>query len=63
MLKDPLRVNLSSQDDKLDPTSRLNLGRVHSIDHNVKVKKIGDVDKRSLPKLLTYHQNIIDAMH
>ena len=63
MLKDPLRIRLSSEGDKLDPASRLNLGRVHSIDHNVKVKKNGDVDDRSLPKLLTYRRNILDAMH
>lgn len=63
MLKDPLRIVLSSPDDKLDPRSRINLGRMHSIDHNVKVKKIGDVHPRSLPKLLAYRRAIRDNMN
>lgn len=62
MLKDPLRIVLCSPDDKLDPKSRINLGRVHPIDHNVKVKQIGDVHPRSLPKLLGYRKAIRDKM-
>lgn len=60
MNKDPLRINLCSPDDKLDPRSRINLGREHPIDHNVKVKNIGDVDERSLPKLVQYRKAVRD---
>lgn len=60
MNKDPLRINLCSPDDKLDSRSRINLGREHPIDHNVKVKYIGDVDERSLPKLVQYRKAVRD---
>ncbi|MCJ1465142.1 hypothetical protein MMC07_003758 [Pseudocyphellaria aurata] len=61
MNKDPLRISLCTPDDKLDPRSRINLGREYSIDHNVKVKYIGDVDERSLPKLIQYRKAVRDG--
>lgn len=61
MNKEPLRINLCSPDDKLDPRSRINLGRVHPIDHNVKVKNIGDIDERFLPKLVQYRKAVRDT--
>lgn len=60
MNKEPLRINLCSPDDKLDLRSRINLGREHPIDHNHKVKNIGDVDERSLPKLVQYRKAVRD---
>lgn len=62
MLKDPLRIELYSLDDKLDPRSRINLGREYSIDHNIKVKKIGHIDERSLPKLKAYRRQVRDRL-
>ncbi|KAL8793196.1 MAG: hypothetical protein Q9195_004226 [Heterodermia aff. obscurata] len=58
MNKDPLRIELASPDEKLDPKSRLNLGRAHVIDHNFKVQNIGMIDERSLPKLITYYREV-----
>ncbi|MCJ1427347.1 hypothetical protein MMC29_005250 [Sticta canariensis] len=60
MNKEPLRINLCSPDDKLDSRSRINLGREHPIDHNVKVKNIGKIDERSLPKLVQYRRAVRD---
>ncbi len=58
MNKDPLKIILDSPKDKLDPKSRINLGKIITIDHNVKVKPIGSVDERSLVKLLHYVSSI-----
>lgn len=63
MNKDPLKIKLENQAHKLDPISRINLGRVHSIDHNFRVQSIGMVDERSIPKLLAYRQAVVDAQH
>lgn len=54
MNKEPLRIILHSPDDKLDSRSRINLARAYPIEHNVKVKDIGHVEERSLPKLVAY---------
>ena len=58
--KDPLQIKLISPDEKLDPKSRLNLGRAHVIDHNFKVENIGMIDERSIPKLLAYRREVLD---
>lgn len=61
MNKDPLRIIVDNPSNKLDPKSRINLSKMMSIDHNVKVKSIGHVDPRSLPKLRHYVTSIQDA--
>ena len=60
MSKDPLRIKLVSPAEKLDPASRLNLGRAHVIDHNFKIQDIGMIDERSLPKLSAYRRYVLD---
>ena len=60
MNKDPLRVELVTPAEKLDPASRINLGKAHIINHNFKIQDIGMVDERSLPKLLAYRQDVLD---
>ena len=60
MNKEPLKVIPSRADEKLDSRSRLNLGKVYSIEWNTKVKEIGRLDGNSQVKLLAYwRQNII----
>lgn len=55
MNKDAIRIILNNEKDKLDPLSRINFGIKHPIEHNNKVKNVGDVEKlRSLPKLIQY---------
>lgn len=55
MNKDPIRIILNDQKNKLDPRSRINFGIKYPIEHNNKVKDIGHVEKsRSLPKLIQY---------
>ena len=38
---------------KLDPTSRIDLAKIHNIDHRVKVKAFGQIDALHLPALLS----------
>lgn len=61
MRKDPIRINPVSLAEKLDPRSRINIGKVYPINHNIKVKDIGQVDEKSLPKLLGYRKIIRDG--
>lgn len=55
MNKDPIHIILINQNDKLDPRSRINFGIKYPIEHNNKIKDIGNVEKsKSLPKLIQY---------
>lgn len=54
MKKDPLRIILDRLTDRLDPSSRINLGKVFPIDHTNRVKSLGVVSPIHLPKLLHY---------
>ena len=60
MGKDPIRIIPVNQAEKLDPLSRINMGKIYPIDHRIKVKNIGQVDPKSLPKLLGYQKLIRD---
>lgn len=54
MYKDPLRVVVDDVQNKLDPKSRVNLGKLIPIRHNVRVKSIGVMTPLDLAKLLHY---------
>lgn len=54
MKKDALQMIEFSPDEKLDTYSRLNLRKHHVIEYNWKVKEIGRISDRSLPKLIAY---------
>lgn len=54
MTKDPLEVKPDSHDQKLDRMSRLNFGKVYTVEHNVKVMPVGSISRSSMPKLLGY---------
>ena len=54
MTKDPLEVTPDTWDQKLDRMSRLNFGKVYTVEHNVKVMSVGKISRSSMPKLLGY---------
>ncbi len=54
MYKEPIRV-IPDPGALLDSRSRLNFGKVYTVEHNVKVKNIGVVDKMDIPKLEKAH--------
>lgn len=52
--KEPLRVELVDNSQKLDPRSRVDFGRTFNIQHNVKVKEVGVLAQQDMHKLLLY---------
>jgi hypothetical protein len=52
--KEPIRVDVISSSDKLDPLSRINYTKLYTIEHNVKVFFFGRVAPR-------YEQTLVDA--
>ena len=56
MKKDPLRVIPKNADEKFDPRSRVNLRKVQAIQHNWKIREIGDLYEKDLPKLIQYRK-------
>lgn len=57
MRPDAIRVEPDDREDKLDPRSRLDFGKVHTIQHNIKVKSYGKVHDRSLQALTDQFNN------
>ena len=54
--KEPLRIIPTDSSYELDVASRVNFGKVYTVEHNLKVKDVGLISEQSLPKLL-YHYN------
>ncbi|KAJ5721940.1 uncharacterized protein N7483_009874 [Penicillium malachiteum] len=54
MIKEPLEVEPARADQKLDPMSRLNFGKVYTVEHNVKVLPVGQITKDSLHNFNAY---------
>ena len=52
--KEAIEVNPATLDQKLDRMSRLNFGKVHTVEHNVRVKPVGQVARSSLDYFRTY---------
>ena len=61
MDKEFIAVDPASPDQKLHRMSRLDFRRVYTVEHNVKVKNIGQVSKRSMPYLKSYFQDVANA--
>ena len=58
MRPDPIRVNPDNPADKLDDNSRIDYGKVHTIQHNIKVQSFGQVHPKSLNALLHQFRNV-----
>ena len=43
IVKDPFPIIVEDPNEKIDPMSRLNFGRVYTVEHNVKVQKVGRI--------------------
>ena len=57
MRPDPIRVDPDDREDKLDPRSRIDFGKVHTIQHNIKVRSYGRVNDRSMQALIKQFNN------
>ncbi len=60
MTKEPIQMVPVGPDEKLDPLSRINLAVVQPIQHNWKIRDIGNVHEKSLQKLLHYRRTVQD---
>jgi hypothetical protein len=54
MDKEPFPIIVENSQEKIDPMTRLNFGRVHTVEHNVKVSKVGRILDEYLPLLEQY---------
>ncbi|KAL3471927.1 hypothetical protein BJX99DRAFT_236430 [Aspergillus californicus] len=54
MTKEPLEIWPNSHDEPLDGMSRLNYGKIYTVEHNVKVLPIGKVSPDSMTKFRDY---------
>lgn len=57
MTKEPIAVEPASPEQKLDPMSRINFAKIHTIEHNVNVLPVGLVSDESMPKFEAYVRN------
>ena len=51
MRRDAIRVDPDQKDEKLDPMSRIDFGKPQTIQHNLKVKSFGKVNRASMQSL------------
>lgn len=54
----PIRVVPDEPRDRLDPVSRIDFGKIHTIQHNIKVKAFGMVHQHAMDALLTQFTNV-----
>ncbi|KAI9846411.1 MAG: hypothetical protein M1837_004002 [Sclerophora amabilis] len=52
--KDPLEIIPKTPEERLDPLSRINFGKVYTVEHNVKVREVGKIAPNSMPKLKAF---------
>jgi hypothetical protein len=57
MTKDPIAIEPAVKNESMLPSSRLRLGKIYTIECNVKVRDIGMVAKEDRIKLLGYYQD------
>lgn len=60
MIKRPLEVEPASFGQTLHEMSRINFGKVHTIEHNIKVMPVGKITEESMPKFLGYAKSSIN---
>lgn len=58
MVPIPIRVDPDQKTEKLNVMSRINYGKVYTVEHNVKVKSLGTVSRESLQALIYQFRNV-----
>ncbi|KAF9893674.1 hypothetical protein FE257_009842 [Aspergillus nanangensis] len=54
LTKEPLEIRPVSADEKLDSMSRINFGKLYTVEHNVKVREVGRITQRSMSRFVDY---------
>lgn len=60
--KEPFPIIIETSNEHVDPTSRLNFGRVYTIEHNLRVLKVGRIPTKHLSLLQTYFRGTTIGM-
>lgn len=58
--KEPIKIEIVNYREKLDPASRIDLEKLHNVEHNVSICRVGDVKKAHLRRLIKYHDMQLD---
>jgi hypothetical protein len=58
MRPEPIKVDPDSRIDRLDPMSRINFAAISTVQHNVKVKNMGMVNRNSIATLHQHFRNV-----
>lgn len=58
--KDPIKIETVNAQEKLDPASRIDLEKLHNVEHNVSICRVGDVNQNDLRRLKRYWGNQLD---
>ena len=56
--KEPILVIPTDPRESLDVASRINFGKVYTVEHNLKVKDVGQISPTSLPKVIGYYNDM-----
>lgn len=62
MHKNPIKIDLINPSEKLDPLSRINLGKCYPIEHNVPVCEVGEITGSHKRVLLQYYNTEMERM-
>lgn len=59
-MRSSIRVVRLNKEDRLDDRSRINYGKMYTVEHNVKVYNLGDVHKDYLQELRESWKSVLD---
>lgn len=57
--KEPIKIEIFSPREKLDPASRIDLEKLHNVEHNVSICHVGNVKQSHLRTLKRYYRNLL----
>lgn len=58
--KEPIKIEPVNPREKLDPASRIDLEKLHNVEHNVSICRVGNVKPSHLRMLIRYCGNQLD---
>lgn len=58
--KEPVKIEAVNPREKLDPASRIDLEKLHNVEHNVSICHVGNVKQSHLRMLIKYCDNQLD---
>lgn len=55
----PIKVRPRDRRDRMEPMSRVNFGKIYTVEHNVKVYDFGDVERNDLHRLRSQWKDVL----